>query len=394
MKGLRHALELACAACVVPFAALARALGWNPRGVTIVGWWGSETVGDVAILGQLLAECRMVSPHCPVTVVSFDAALTRASLRELEREDVALRTTGPRSAWALVGCRAQIVGGGPLMESPSMAFWAWRARLARAAGARVVLYGNGIGPVRTTGATRSIVRLLRAASHLVVRDATAQRWCDEHAARRDVARCFDPAFDYVRDRRPLDVTRRPTLALALRSVPDAYYGAGDATAASERVLVRIAEALDALGQSHDLQFAGIVMQTGFTDSDDAAVYTRLRRHLREPERLQLPASCTVDDVARILAGSRGALTMRFHAMIFALATDTPFVAIDYARPTGKVSAAAADVGRAHDVLEFDALDSDALETRLRAMLDGAAPPPLDVSRLTAARQALLQDALR
>lgn len=393
MKAARHAVELLLAALLVPVVRVRRALGWRPTGVTIVGWWGSETVGDVAILGQLLAECHSVAPDLAVTIVSFDPVLTRATLRELGREDVILRHTGLSSAWAIVGCRAQVVGGGPLMESPSMAAWAWRVRLARAAGARVLLYANGIGPVRSPRVERAIVRLLRGATQVVLRDAASARWCQQRAGREDVTPSFDPAFDFVRARRRDAVPRRPQLALALRTAPATYLGAANPAEAMERFIATVADALNAVTRSHDVQFVGIVMHRDFADSDDPSLYARLRARLTEPARLVVPEPQRIADVTRILQESRGALTVRFHAMIFALATDTPFVAIDYARPEGKVSAAAADVGRSGDVVAWDALDGASLANRVRALLDAPALPPPDLADAAARRRAQLGVAL-
>lgn len=393
MKGMRHAAELVFAAILLPAARLLRLVGWRPRGITVVGWWGSETVGDVAILGQLLDECKETAPELSVTIVSFDATRTRATLAELGRDDVTLMTTGPASAWAIVGCRVQIVGGGPLMESPSMPLWAWRGRLARAAGARVLLYANGIGPIRTPRAERAIVRLVRTATHIVVRDSTSRQWCEERAGRTDTVQSFDPAYDYVRGQRMIGRTRRAQLALALRAAPAAYLGAGDSTLATARFLDAIATALNAVVGAHDIQIVGIVMHTGFADSDDALLYEQLRARLSEPARLIVPASQRVQDVIRILEESHVALTVRFHAMVFSLATDTPFVAIDYARPAGKVSAAAADVGREADVIVWDAVAGDGLAVRLRALLDVSGPRQTQISDGSSSRREQLQSAL-
>jgi polysaccharide pyruvyl transferase WcaK-like protein len=393
VKAFAYVAELALAALLVPATKLLKLVGWQPRHVTIVGWWGSETVGDVAILGQLLAELRETAPTVPVRVISFDAQITRTSLRELQRSDIPVYALGPSSAWGLVSSRCVVVGGGPLMESPSMRPWAWRHRVARAAGANVLLYANGIGPVRSPAGVDAIASIVRGASHVVLRDVGSVQWCAQHAQRSDVTLSFDPAFDFVHAHRTAGVLRRPQLALALRTPPAAYLGASDTAAATERFLDRLAASLNALVKTHDVQFAGIVMHEGFTDSDDAALYERLRAKLTEPARLHVAPAQKVSDVIRTLQESHGALTVRFHAMIFALATDTPFVAVDSARPDGKVSAAADDIGRAAHVVTWDALNSDDLSKRLGELLSTTAAAPIDVRARSAARRAVLRAAL-
>lgn len=393
MKAFAYVAELALSILLVPAVKLLRLVGWTPRHVTIVGWWGSETVGDVAILGQLLTELREIAPATPVRIISFDASVTRASLKELERSDVSLYALGAGSAWALISSRCVVVGGGPLMESPSMAPWSWRHSVARSAGANVLLYANGIGPVRTPSGERAIANIVRRASHVVVRDQASVAWSAQHAPRTSVTLSFDPAFDFVRAHCAIGALRRNQLALALRTPPATYLDATDTGGATEKFLDTLATSLNALAQTSDIQFAGIVMHEGGADSDDAALYERLRTKLAQPDRLKVAKAQRVSDVIRTLQESRGALTVRFHAMIFALATDTPFIAVDYARPDGKVSAAAEDLGRSAHVVTWDALDSTDLSKRLVALLNTTAASPVDVRAKSDARRAVLRAAI-
>jgi polysaccharide pyruvyl transferase WcaK-like protein len=392
-----HLAELAGAASALPAAWIARGSGREPERVTIVGWWGSETTGDVAILGQLLAERAEVAPHVVPTVVSFAPAVTRETLRELGRADVRLLPLGFRSGREAVTARCVVFGGGPLMESPRMLVWMALAALARAAGARVMLYGVGIGPVRTSRTTRAVAMLLRLATHVVMRDPRSADWHDGLARRRGAVVSFDPAFDFARSLRSSGVhPQRDRLALALRFPPAPYLGALNSEAEADRFLQALAGALNRLMEERPLTLVGIVMHTGRPEDDDHAVYERLRTRLERPDRLQVgPGRHSVAQVVRTLEECAAALTVRFHAMVFAVAAGVPFLAIDYARPSGKVSAVAAHAGRAEAVIAWDDLEPDRLAARLRVLLDGvgttADPPQLGEAR--ALRVRVLADAL-
>lgn len=394
MKAFDHLLELLAGVVLLPVVWLLRLFSWRPDRVLIVGWWGSETVGDVAILGQLLIECDEVAPGARVALVSFDHTVSRETLRDLQRTDVELVGVGPGSAWAALTSRALVHGGGPLMESPSMRPWALRARLARAAGAPVVIYACGIGPVRSAARRRQVTRLLRAATHVVLRDQTSLEWDPALAREKGAVLSFDPAFDFARGLRVPHRARQPDqLALALRAPPAAYLGDLDPREGTERFLDTVAAALNTLGDERHLTLVGLVMHTGFADSDDHEMYARLRAKLRHPERLQVASGRhRVTHVVTALETSAAALTVRFHALIFALATQTPVVAIDYARPQGKASAAAAQVGRTEDVVTWDALDAAGLAERLRSAM-GAVRQPVDLHAARDARLRVLRDAL-
>jgi polysaccharide pyruvyl transferase WcaK-like protein len=394
LKRIAYLTELLYALLLAPLLHIVRLVGWRPRRVTIVGWWGSETVGDIAILGQLLRELSAICSPQDVCVVSFDASLTRRSLRQLQRGDIEVLPLGIISAIALVASRTVIFGGGPLMESPTMRFWRWTVRIAQFSGARVMLYANGIGPLRTVAATRAVVRIVKDTGFVLLRDRSSQRWALEHAGREDAVLGFDAAFDFVRAALQPGITRRAQIALALRAPPASYLGAGDVAAATQKFVTTVAAALDRVGEQRELRFVGIVMHTGMADSDDHAIYRQLQQQMRHPEWLSVaPGEHSVQQVVRTLQESRAALTVRFHAMIFALGTETPFVAIDYARPDGKVTAVADDIGRGADVLPWDALSTDVLVTRLLAAYDGGPIAIPDVQSGAAARVAVLRAAV-
>lgn len=395
MKAIRHALELALAALLAPLVRFAALLGWRARAVTVVGWWGSETVGDVAILGQLLAECRQVAPGRPVRIVSFRPAVTRASLVELERRDVRVIPVGTGSAVSILTAHAVVVGGGPLMESPSMRVLAWRLRLARVAGARVVLYAVGIGPIRTQAVAASVRSIVNAATHIAVRDRPSLEWDGGRAAARQALVCVDPAWHYVRGiyatpaRRATDV-----LALALRTPPSAYLDSADTEAAAESFVDTVAAALNTLCGERALRLEGCVMHEGLPDSDDRALYERLRERLDQPARLHVRAgSHSIRQVAEVLGTATAALTVRFHGFIVAAALDTPTVAVDYARPEGKVSAAAELLDRGEAVLRWDELNVERLLTALRRALEADTVPVAPISEGTEARVTMLRRAL-
>jgi polysaccharide pyruvyl transferase WcaK-like protein len=394
LKRIAYLTEFLYSLLLAPLGHIARILGFAPRRVTIIGWWGSETVGDIAILGQLLAELEPLCATKDLRIVSFDAALTRRSLLQLGKPDVSVVPLGVQSAVELITSRTVIVGGGPLMESPAMRFWAWNARVARFTGAQLMLYANGIGPLRSKSVADAVRVVVRKANYSVLRDTLALAWAKDDARRMDAQLSFDPAYDYLRSKSTAGTARKPQLALALRTPPASYLGSGDVASATEGFVRTLAAALDAIAEAGDVSFVGIVMHTGHADSDDHAVYRQLRSAMRHPERLQVaPGEHSISQVIATLQESRAALTVRFHAMIFALATRTPFVAVDYARPDGKVSAAASDIGRSDDVILWDALTVDALTTKLLSALDAGDTTAPDLRAKTDTRLAVLRAAV-
>ena len=397
MKRVAHLLEIAAALTLLPAARFRRLRRGTPPAALVAGWWGSETIGDVAILGQLLVELRQVAPDATIAISSFRPSRTRETLRDLQMEDVIVLPVGVRSGWATVASRCLVFGGGPLMESPSMPVWALRAWAARLAGASVALYACGVGPIRRWRTRLAISSLLRAATHVVLRDEASRRAFEALAGGRDAAVAFDPAYDYVAalpGRRPSRDARQ--IALVLRAPTRAYLEGEGEEAAAERLLGVIGEALNRLQRERpDLHLIGLAMDTGHAESDDHQVYARLRAALDRPDRLSVaPGRHSLAHVALGLASSKAALTVRFHGMVFALATGTPFVAIDYSPPAGKVSATAECAGVKPRVVAWADLDGPAIaEALLRALDEPDLAPCRDLDVDGDLRRAALAAAL-
>jgi polysaccharide pyruvyl transferase WcaK-like protein len=374
VKALNHLIELVTGLVVwvpVRLGRGRRRAGWR---VVITGWWGSETVGDVAILGQVLSELQSAWPGARLVVASFDRRRTARSLAELDRADVGLISVGARSAWEQALADAVVFGGGPLMESPAMPLWAVRAWLARLAGAQVVLHGCGLGPIRRRRTTWAVAALVRVAALAIVRDSASLELLSTMRPGGPVMLSFDPAYDYVGER--LAGTTRPVpgrLLLFLR-LPSAPY-LKSAPFDPDHLIATLAAALDRVAERERVELVGLVMNTGHQSDDDHRVYEALRTRLAHPSLLRVaPGHHSLGDVMGELAFGTAALTIRFHGFVFALAAGVPCVAIDYAVPAGKVTAAASDAGEAARVVGVLGIDADQLAGDLTAVLARTTEP--------------------
>ena len=397
MKLLAHLLELVVAALGVPVARVRRLLGMTPTRITIVGWWGSETVGDEAILGQLLHECSEVRAGAPLALVSFNLRVSRRTLLGLGRADVVLVPVGGASGWLIASSRCVIYGGGPLLESDTMPLWAARSALARAAGARVMLYACGIGPIRTKRTAAAVRSIVRLADTVVVRDEESATWARNARDGRAVDISRDPAFNFVQRAATAPAERSQTrLALLLRTPPRSALGSSNGVMTGEDFLKLLASSLNTLLATDPVELVGCVMYSEPGDASDHDVYRRLAAKLAKPDRLRVaPGYHSIEQVVQTLQCSAGALTVRFHGMVFAIATETPFVAVDYEVPSGKVSATALLERNADAVIKWADLDEADLTARLRALMTGRVVPTTgQYSSASEIRRRALQQAIR
>lgn len=358
-------------------------------GILICGWYGTETLGDKAILGGIVAALRAVAPQAPLTLVSMQpyvSEMTRRQMPELR----GIRIVTPEQALALAPHADLVVfGGGPLMAINELADM--EALFAQAARARVprLVAGCGVGPLGDPWQVESLRRILALASLRIYRDegsriAAGKLGIDTGA---DLV-AEDPALTWLAG---LPTATRPAaggapvLLLGLRDFPMAQYGRSlgpqEGATARERYEHAVITALEALAERHPgLVIRPLPMCTNHFGDDDRWFYrrlfrgnARLRGHL---DYSLLQAELAPAAYVDAFRGATAVLTMRFHAAVFALGLGTPLVAIDYTLGQGKVRHLA-DRHR-FPCQSLDCLDAGFLTEQLDRLLGDAPPAPASI----------------
>ena len=338
-----------------------RAMGAS-RQVLLCGYYGEHNIGDDALLAALLQQ---LPPGWTPLVTGFDQT-------ELEqRFGVA---TCPRrslkSVLAALGrCQALVLGGGSLLQDAT----SWRSLLyylllivaARAAGKPVLLWGQGLGPLRRRP-SRLLVRL-------VLPLVTASSWRDPASAaqvRRWGGTCLEGS-DPVWSLPPL--TWRGSggpIVLCFRSSP--LLGP-----AQWRLVL---EALAQVAPGSDRQ----VLWLPFHRGQDRGLLARLQGQGLVPEALAARSrECPVtspEQAMQLFAGAGLVLAMRLHGLILAAQASAPCCALSY---DPKVAAAARAIACPCLDLEGALPSAAALAAPWQAQLDR----PLAPAAIIAQRQA-------
>ncbi|MDZ4699284.1 MAG: polysaccharide pyruvyl transferase family protein [Rhodothermales bacterium] len=366
--------------------------------VLICGWYGTETLGDKAILGGIVDTLRLTHPDAEVDVAAIEPYITENTRRQMPELRLArilslaeARTQVKAGAYGLV-----VMGGGPLMTGVSQCIDMLELlALGRAAGAATLVAGCGIGPLG--GPRDAIVReLLETADRVLLRDrrsiATARNvlgWDGEAGV------MLDPAFLWIARQAagtPVEPTDR--VLLALRDWPVNEYAAGlspdDAIRArthfEEEVLGFADGAADRMPGAVVIPFC---MHKQAVGGDDRMFYRRLLADrpallARLDDRHRPPA----EDLAAFRS-SRLVVAMRFHSVVFAIAAGRPFLAIDYTLG-GKIAGLLDDLGLADRLIALTSFNAD---DAWRMALAAQAPPSIQ-SHLDASRQVLSEAFIR
>ena len=313
------------------------------KGVLILGWYGMETTGDKAILASILQNEGLHGAQ--VYQASYDVEYSKLTLREIGFEHVQVVSNDLSSiAGVLPDVDVVIIGGGPLMQGRAMRSWYQNLALAKQLGKRVMIYGCGVGPVRSSKDARWIYKVLRLADQIHLRDhVSAEAATRLGALKQPLVVTADPVMNFKYPR-PAAMVGNPAelrIGISIRSLPRSYYSAEHTEKTLEQVRQEyqdcFVQAIDHLCGRGNVHVCLIPMQMHSGD-DDRVLLRAIRDQVRAPHRIEIienyssPAELIQHfDCFDFFIG------MRFHSIVFSYVSGTPAVGIDYDMQKGKVT---------------------------------------------------------
>jgi len=291
--------------------------------VVMSGYYGFDNAGDDAILESIQQAIHDTSDDVTVTALSNDPALTS---RQYGIEAV------PRfRVWqvfsALRRGDALLSGGGSLLQDTtstrSLLYYLSVIRCAQLLGKPVMLYANGIGPVRRPANRRRVKKTVERATLVTLRDHSSARELKAMGVERDdIHVTADPVFHL--DPAPAERARelicsagmesgRPFVAVSVRE----WTCTGDL----DRQLARLC------GHLHDaygLEVLFLLMQP----ERDLAATARVRAQMDVPSYV-LDGRCSPRELMGVLGQAKLCLAMRLHTLIFAARMAVPAMGLVY-----------------------------------------------------------------
>lgn len=338
-----------------------RAMG-AVRSALLCGYYGEHNIGDDALLAALLQQ---LPAGCTPFVTGYDQAELegRFGVATCQRRRV-------KAVLAALGrCDALVLGGGSLLQDAtsgrSLLYYLLLIVAARLSGKPVLLWGQGLGPLRR--------RLSRWLVRLVLPLVSASSWRDPASAgqvRRWGVACLEGSD--------------PVWSLA----PLAWQGAGGPIVLCFRSSPllgpaqwrQLLAALDQLATSADRQ----VLWLPFHRGQDTGLLARLQAEGLVPEALAARSrECLVtspEQAMELFAGAGLVLAMRLHGLILAALASAPCCALSY---DPKVAAAATALACPWVDLEEPLPTAPLLADQWLKALD----QPVDPERIAVQRQA-------
>lgn len=318
--------------------------------VSIIGWYGTETMGDRAILDGILSILSEYSKHITVQIGSLFDFYTRRTL--MEEKDV-FNKTAPLTKLKIFDIKDKKVreekikcsdvllfGGGPLMDLEELFLIKKCFIYAKQCKIPTVIMGCGMGPLKRTDYISVVYDILSMASKISFRDMMSLKLAKEMYGENENTICLgDPAVISVENyKKGNKYKKAANIVVNFRDYPQHEYGA--------KSNFRIEDMRKLLTELEkvDMEVMLVPMHTFGIGGDDRfflseLVYNQQYRHVKVIHR-----PLNLKELYQIYTNAYGCIGMRYHAVVMQTILNGNNVIIDYTDPnTGKIKGFLDDV---------------------------------------------------
>ena len=291
--------------------------------LVISGYYGFGNAGDEAMLAAILEAILEVVPEADITVISGNPRHTaeKHGVKAVGRFDV----TGIFNA--IKRCDLLISGGGSLLQdvtsNRSLYYYLSIISLANMLGKKVMLYAQGIGPVRKPMARKAVGRVLNHVDYITVRD---ERSKGELLSMGVTKVPIEVTADAVLAMHPVDTTIGQRL-LKDYKLSGVKYRLGVSVRNWKNCTAyraSLANALDRLTEELGTDIIFIPMQHP-DDTAEAKAVEALMTH----KPIVLAQSYTTTELLALTGAMDALVGVRLHALVFASLMEKPVVGISY-----------------------------------------------------------------
>lgn len=319
---------------------------WNS--VLITGWYGTETTGDKAILGEIVHFLRERSPQCQIAISTINRKISLQTERELEilKGSKLLDIEECSKSKIIEKYDAVIFGGGPIMQSNSLVdVWKIFRESNRQKKARVI-FGCGLGPFHTKEMEQIAKQILQMSTAGFFRDEESLDYAKSLFPEINMGYACDPSIGYLNRIKSLDLNEDEkkdyiTLCTLLRSNTKEFIKDADLKAIDElnrNFALYMANFLKEIVFKAKIFVKMLSMNCHYLGGDDRKFNRMVKEFCGESDKIYVErAYLDINDVMKKIKFSDFSLAMRYHGHLFSFALGIPFLSINYTGKDGKVN---------------------------------------------------------
>ncbi len=298
--------------------------------IVICGNYGANNLGDEMILEGLLTSLKEINKDFDVTVLSGNPAQTKEKYKVNSEEKFPsgiksfikslFKKTNTKKV--VQECDYFILGGGGLFGNLSFKanlIWGIQALRAYFMGKKVIMYGQSIGEIKCGISKWLIKRIFNKAYLIVVRDQKSKERLKLLGITKKIYLLPDLAFNLNPILKPKN--EKKEIIIALRQI----------AGINKEFKEGVAKFIDWLIEEEKWDVKMIDFQESPSKDADSQLHNEILGLTRNKNKIIHPVEIkNTKDLFDVFASSNFVLGMRFHSIISAIITKTPFIAINYA----------------------------------------------------------------
>jgi polysaccharide pyruvyl transferase WcaK-like protein len=309
----------------------------NSTQIMIVGWYGTETVGDKAILAGIISKYKELYPNSSFVVASVYPFVTIKTMRELETEALVVNARNFQFLDKLVTSNIVIMGGGPLMDLPLLPIPLLAFSIGKSLGKKTIVEGCGIGPLLNNRYREMVKKILKDSSEIYLRDSKSTEIANGWAPEKQPSTIGDPSVTFLNTlkRHYSKNEKRKVIACYLREWTSEYNtGLDNEEFYKRRKMLEssVAKYLIYLATKYNVGLEFYSMHNFVVGNDDRDFYRRFMDEYFSESEIPIYLEeelSTVQTIVNSMVNTQYSVCMRFHSVVFASTLGCDFKAIDY-----------------------------------------------------------------
>ena len=304
--------------------------------ILILGWYGTETVGDKAILGGIVNTYKQkYGDRLNIIIGSLYPFVTHQTIKELNIEADVISTNNFEFLRFSKECNEVIMGGGPLMDLEELYVPLLSFSIAKKYKAKRTVYGCGLGPISKEKYKRAIERILELSNEIKLRDTNSQAYALKHFNISNTEMIGDPAKKYINElnHKTTEVKQR-VLCCFLRDWTFEYFNGSheDFEIKKNKFEKGLAKLIKEEASKLQVKKIEFHHMHNFVLGNDDRDFSRyfVKKYFPQDESVYINNKLsTVNSIISSMKKAELNICMRFHSVLFANTLNTNFLAIDY-----------------------------------------------------------------
>lgn len=316
--------------------------------ITVIGWYGTETTGDRAILAGIFNTLSKVYDSFNISLgslypfythrtvledLTFYKKVSNERLYELKifnsLDPLELKT-------AIKSCQVLMVGGGPLMDLAEMNMLEYAFLYATRKNKKKVIFGSGWGPLRNENRIRQASLLVKLADYTIFRDSISLEECKKYIKVDDsrVKSSIDPACfacHYYMENAP--EKRNDHISINFRDVSLEGKQYADRVIPDDIFVDLVKE----IKEKVNLPIHLVPMHNYFIGGDDRIFLNKIEKLINDPQISVIHRPLSLFETMEEYYHAKICVGMRFHSVLLQTLLNGNNFIVDYTDPhKGKI----------------------------------------------------------